>query len=100
MPDEFQLNQQTTRGVRAKQILEDDLVTGAFQSLEDAYIAAWRETAVDEMLGREKLFLAINIVGKVRQHLQQIMSDGKIAESDLRELAKTPERKQRWQDIR
>lgn len=99
MLSESALNEQTLRASRAKQILDDELFIGAFQTLEAAYIDAWRSTAVDEVLGREKLFLAINVVGKVRQHLQQVISDGKVAEVDLRELARTPERKKRWDEV-
>ena len=31
--------------------------------------AAWRATTIDDAAAREKLFLSINVVGKVRDHL-------------------------------
>jgi hypothetical protein len=46
--------------------------------------------------GREKLFLAINIVGKVRDHLTAVLSNGKLAAAELKALADTAERKKRF----
>jgi hypothetical protein len=40
-----------------------------------------------------KLFLAINIVGKVRDHLSKIISNGKLAAAELKALAEVAERK-------
>ncbi|WP_257168586.1 hypothetical protein [Bradyrhizobium sp. SRS-191] len=79
-----------------KALLDDELLTGAFDVLEASYSAAWRQTLIDDVAGREKLFLAINIVGKVRDHLGAIIANGKLAEAELRELAQTAERRKRF----
>ena len=42
------------------------------------------------------LFLAINIVGKVRDHLTAIVTNGKLAQAELKELAQTAERRKRF----
>lgn len=34
------------------------------------------------------MFLAINVLGKVRDHLASIVANGKLAEAELRELAR------------
>ncbi|VIO73887.1 hypothetical protein [Bradyrhizobium ivorense] len=88
------------RGLRARTILEDELVKEGFKALESAYVAAWRSTTIDDVAGREKLFLAINILGKVQHHLSAIIADGKLAEADLRELAQAAERKKAWHEVR
>jgi hypothetical protein len=46
--------------------------------------------------GREKLFLAINIVGKVRDHLASIVANGKLAQAELKKLAQVAERRRRF----
>jgi len=92
MTDENKLIRDTGRALRARQLLENELLTEAFKTLEDAYIAAWRSTNVEDQLGREKLFLAINVVGKVKQHLATAIHDGRLAEVELVELAKKRER--------
>ena len=48
------------------------------------------------MAGREKLFLAINIVGKVRDHLTSVIANGKLAQAELKELAEAAERRKRF----
>lgn len=96
MTDEASLNETAARGVRAEGLLDNELLAGAFTALEASYISAWRATAIDDSAGREKLFLAINIVGKVRDHLASIVANGKLAQAELKELAQTAERRRRF----
>jgi len=96
MTDEASLNETATRGVRAEELLDNELLAEAFTALEATYISAWRATAIDDSAGREKLFLAINIVGKVRDHLASVVANGKLAQAELKELAQTAERRKRF----
>lgn len=99
MTDEIKLQKDAAKGVRAKELLEHDLLAEAFASLEQAYTQAWRLTTIDDVTGREKLFLAINVVGKVRDHLTSIMTNGTLAATELRQLAETAERARRWEQV-
>ncbi|MFN5456187.1 hypothetical protein, partial [Bradyrhizobium sp.] len=74
----------------------DELLASAFDALEASYSSAWRQTSIDDVAGREKLFLAINIVGKVRDHLGAVLANGKLAQAELKELALTAERRKRF----
>lgn len=94
--DESRLDQVVGRAVRAERLLADELLVEAFATLENAYATAWRSTAIDDASGREKLFLAINVVGKVRDHLSAAVSNGKLAKAELKELAQTAERRKRF----
>jgi len=94
--DETALNKAAARATRAQKLLDDELLGEAFTSLESAYIAAWRATTIEDITGREKLFFAINVVGKVRDHLTKVVSDGKLAQAELKQLAETAERKKRF----
>lgn len=96
MTDEAGLDQAATKALRAQDLLDNEILTEAFDNLETSYVTAWRATAVDDVTGREKLFLAINIVGKVRDHLASIVANGKLAEAELRELAQVAERRKRF----
>lgn len=93
MTDEIKLTKATEQAAQAQRLLDDPTLKAAFKTLEDSYTAAWRTTLIDDVSGREKLFLAINIVGKVRDHLQAAVNNGKLAAADLKELAKTAERR-------
>ena len=99
MTDEIKLQKDAVKGVRAKELLEHELLAEAFASLEQAYTQAWRLTTIDDVSGREKLFLAINVVGKVRDHLTSIMNNGTLATTELRQLAETAERARRWDQV-
>lgn len=96
MSNEDNLSQATSRAVRARELLGDELLTDSFKALEETYIAAWRATTIDDVSGREKLFLAINIVGKVRYHLASVLANGKLAQAELKELAQVAERRKRF----
>ncbi len=100
MTDESKLTQDAAKAARAKTLLESELLTEAFKSLEDEYTAAWRATYIDDVSAREKLFLAINIVGKVRDHLQGIVNNGTLAAAELKQIADTAERKKSWHEVR
>ena len=94
--NENQLGEAVTKAMRAQDLLDNELLGEAFKGLEDSYMSAWRATAIDDVAAREKLFLAINIVGKVRDHLTSIVAGGKLAQAELKELARTAERRKRF----
>lgn len=94
--NEDDLNRASAKAARAKNLLENELLTEAFKTLEETYTQAWRNTTVNEVNGREKLFLAINIVGKVRDHLANVVNNGALAQAELKALAQTAERRKRF----
>lgn len=96
MTDESKLDQAVGRAARAEALLDDELLTEAFTGLEDSYTAAWRATGIDDVGAREKLFLAINIVGKVRDHLTRVVTNGKLAQAELKEILQVAERRRRF----
>jgi DNA integrity scanning protein DisA with diadenylate cyclase activity len=96
MSDESRLEQAVSHAARAQELLDNDLLSEAFATLEQGYISAWRATTIEDVAAREKLFLAINIVGKVRDHLTSAVADGKLAQVQLKELAQAAERRRRF----
>lgn len=96
MSDENGLDLVVAKARRAQDLIDDELLGEAFRTLEDNYASAWRATVIDDVTGREKLFLAINIVGKVRDHLTAVVANGKLAQAELKELALTAERRKRF----
>lgn len=90
------LHNAITRASSASNLLNDELLAEAFKTLEASYMEAWRSSSVDQVDGREKLFLAVNIVGKVRDHLTSIVNNGKLAQSELNDLLQTAERRKRF----
>ena len=96
MSDESRLDQAVAKAIRVRDLLDNELLREAFDALEETYTAAWRTTGIEDVAAREKLFLAINIVGKVRDHLTSVITNGKLAQAELKELAQTAERRKRF----
>ena len=96
MVDENLLERDAAKAASAQALLDDDILSSAFETLETSYMSAWRGTVIDDVSGREKLFLAINIVGKVRDHLASVIAKGKLAQAELAELAEVAERRKRF----
>lgn len=100
MTDETALTQAAAKAARAQALIADELLAESFKSLEEAYIEAWRATKIEDVSAREKLFLAINVVGKVRDHLTAVVSNGTLAAAELRQLAEAAERKRTWPEVK
>ena len=75
-----------SRGARARALLEDDLLTEAFGTLVETYMEAWRVSRVEHKEDRERLWLAVNLVGKLRDQLINVLNNGKIAQAELDQI--------------
>jgi hypothetical protein len=87
MTDEFALTKAAERGARAQRLLEDDLLVEAFETLDRDYSRAWRATAARDTDARERLWQAVQVVAKVRDHLIRVVNGGKLAQRQINELA-------------
>jgi hypothetical protein len=84
------------RGERADILMRDELLVESFDTLEREYVDAWRLTAARDTDARERLWQAVQIVGKVRTHLQTVMANGKLAAKELEIINAERERKKRF----
>ncbi len=75
------------RGAQAEALLRNEMLLGAFKSLEGDYLKAWGSTTVGETQARENLWRATQILGDVLNHLKLIVRDGKIAQQDVERMA-------------
>ena len=81
--DEIALTQAQERGTRAQTLLNDELLVECFESLKKEYIDYWMSTHVNDDMGRQRLWQAVQIVGKVKEHLAKIAANGRLATKDL-----------------
>jgi hypothetical protein len=93
MTDESPLDADLRKGRAADRLLSDETLTGAFDSLKAEYLAAWESTKYNDTDGRERLWQAYQIVGKVRTHLANIAAGGKLAQAEIDQVARLGERK-------
>lgn len=80
------LERDSARGVRARAILEDPLVAEAFAAVERGILDAWRATPARDVTGRERLFLAVGLLGRVRQALTAVVETGRLADHSIAAL--------------
>jgi hypothetical protein len=92
MTDEHKLNADVARRARAQALMADELLQEAFARLEDRYIEEWRVTPFRDTDARERLWQAVNVLRKVQDHLAKIVSDGKLAQREIDELAQKRKR--------
>jgi hypothetical protein len=90
---EDKLHESIARGARAEALLQNDLLRETLATLERDYIDAWKMTPARDTDGRERLWQAVNIVGKVRDHIVKVVNDGKLAQRHLNELARSTTRR-------
>ena len=86
--DEIKAQKAVSRAARAKMLMDDELMLEAFSRLETEYVNYWKATPVRDQDARERVWHAIQVIGKVKGHLQIVLDDGKLAKRDLDELAK------------
>jgi len=84
--EQAKLQQEVSQSNKAKTLLEDPLLKESFDKLKDLYSTSLLNTGANETDTREKLWLAYNIVGKVEQHLQEILDTGKLASKQLEDF--------------
>jgi hypothetical protein len=76
-----------SRAARAKALADDDLLKEAFATLEAEYIKAWKEQFhARDTDARERMWHAVQVIGKVQQHLHTVIDKGKVADKQLAEL--------------
>ena len=91
--NEDKLHESISRGARAEALLKNDLLQEAFARLEQNYIDAWKISPARDTDGRERLWQAVNIVAKVRDHIVKVVNDGKLSQRHLSELAHSQRRR-------
>jgi hypothetical protein len=94
-PDEHKLLRDAGKAARARDLLANDLLIEAFKGLEEAYVAAWRNSPAMDTALREKQFMAVNVVDQVRRDLAQFVINGRMAEAEIAAIANAAERKAR-----
>lgn len=84
MRDEIALAERAAKGSRYRELLRSGEIGDALDGIEKQY--------ADDLLNcqnhdeRERLWLAVQVVRKVKTHLNQIDSDGKLAAHQLAEI--------------
>ena len=81
-------DKQIRLGKQAERLLSDPLLKQAFEDLLELYKQEIFNTKFTEDDKRTYLWVAYNLVDKIRGHLQTIMTSGKLTQQELDQLNK------------
>ena len=79
---------QIQQGQRAKQLLDDPLLKEAFEYLSEQYKSEIFNTSYNDHDQRQVLWMAYNMLDKIKGHLVSVMETGKLASSELENLTR------------
>ena len=82
---EDKLQRDVTRAQQAKALLETEIFKEAFTYLDDMYVQEWK-TQTDSVR-RARLWFSINALVKVREHLENVLANGKLAQREIDEMS-------------
>ena len=80
------LDQQILRGKKASILLEEPLLKEAFEYLSESYRSEIFKTSYSDHEQRQVLWMAFNMLDKIKGHLVSVMETGKLAAHELDNL--------------
>jgi hypothetical protein len=86
------IRREVSRGVRAKAILEDEIVAEALDAIEAELRADWEGSGPDDAAGREAAYRMLRSAKAFRERLRKVIDDGAVAEAEI-ELNERAERR-------
>ena len=72
-----------SRGLKAKEILEDEIVQEALTAIRNKYMEEWKKSPARDTEGRERIYVMMKIVDSFETHLNGYIAEGKLAEKIL-----------------
>ena len=67
------------REAHAKRLLDDTLLTEAFDTLEKDIMNTWGSTGIDDGRAREQCWISIRLLARIKVHLTSIIDTGEMA---------------------
>jgi len=84
--DEIKALQAESKGMRAQELLQNEILQEVFQTLKNDYIEKWKTTSARDSDARERLWQAVNIVDLVKDHIRYIVDKGKLSTKELAKI--------------
>ena len=82
----FNLEQENHRGNQAKELLENPLLSEAFDTVELEIKRAWEDSPARDIEGREKLYQMLLLNRKVKRHIESVVQTGEMARRTLADM--------------
>ena len=82
------IEEQIRKGKQAQVLLQDPILKTAFEDLLETYRQEIFNTSFADDDTRRNLWVAFNMVDKIKGHLLSVMSSGRLAQADIEQLNK------------
>ena len=83
MENEGKLRQNLDRGEKAQALLRNEILIETFDFLEKQYHDAWANSSVEQNEAREKIFMMLQNLQTVKQHIESVVMTSKLANDQL-----------------
>jgi hypothetical protein len=84
------------RGDRAREVLQNEAFAWAFETTKSEIYESWQQTLAANAAERERLWLALQMLERVQEHLVQRLETGKLAARELKHRAKAEQEQKAW----
>jgi hypothetical protein len=84
--DELSHRRAVDRAARAKALVDDPLLKEAFDSFQNELMTLWVGTKADATAERERIWVTIRALGKIRAHLGNVIENGKVSTAVLSDM--------------
>lgn len=88
MSDEGKLREEMDRGSKAAELLRNPIFAEAIDTLRSRYATQWADTQMSESDERERLYVAINVLEDIYNHIVGTMQTGEMAGHEIDEAAR------------
>ena len=92
--NEVELHAQKQRGIRAKQILDDELIKKAFHDIRESIFDKIAQSSFKQQDDREDCYRMLRAIESFEGKFKQYINTGKVAEDKLNPLMKVVKRVQ------
>ena len=80
------------RGKLAQDLLNNPLLTEILESLKSTYVERWLHSDPKDVEGRERLFIAVNVVDDFSRNLRVVVENGKLTQAIFKRKMEKAER--------
>ncbi|WP_213941195.1 hypothetical protein [Pseudomonas sp. dw_612] len=77
------LEERIYEGNRARECLENEAFIWAFEGYEQELTEAWRTSPARDAEGREKIYLSLQLLNKLKAKITQSLETGQLADLEL-----------------
>ena len=88
----MEIPQRIYNGDRALEILDNEAFIAAFVDIEQEILKQWKDSPARDLEGREKLWLMLSLLSKVKTTLETSITTGKLAKLELKHQRNLAER--------